>query len=257
LNLRHAAAVSVSTMSVGNFLDRGAPRVQTRTVRNAVLVGLAALAAYASARRARADVTTRPGSLVPVVSDDEADWQKERPPAYLGFGASAAKDLHYHADLYVEGGMRVATTPIWVHGLIGSGGETQIQDQGQFLEARGGIELSCQHRTVVCGFFGIDVGGQLESTIDKDGNEKAKLDGVVAVPRMGLDLGGNALRIRASVDGRWFRYETMVLPLSDDGKSVNMLISAISFHDLKIPLRQAQSSAEPGASLNPAGNSAG
>lgn len=103
--------------------------------------------------------------------------------------------------------MRVATTPLWVHALIGSGDETRIKDQGQFLEARGGIELSCQHRTVVCGFFGIDVGGQLESTVDQDGKEKTKLDGVVAVPRMGLDLGGDFFRIRASVDGRWFRYE--------------------------------------------------
>ena len=176
-------------------------------MRCAIFVGLAVIAGAAIATRARADVKTKPGSLVPVVSEDEEDWQKERPPAYLGFGASAAKDTNYHADLYLEGGMRVATTPIWVHGLIGSGSETQIKDQGRFLEARGGIELSCQHRTVVCGFFGIDVGGQLESTVDPDGNEKTKLDGVVAVPRMGLDLGGDALRIRASVDGRWFRYE--------------------------------------------------
>ena len=35
---------------------------------------------------------------------------------------------------------------------------------------------------------------------------------------------------------RWFRYETLLLPLSEDGRTVNMLISAISFHDLKIPI---------------------
>jgi len=39
--------------------------------------------------------------------------------------------------------------------------------------------------------------------------------------------------------GRWFRYETLILPLSDDGTEINMLISAISFHDLKIPIRPA------------------
>ena len=32
------------------------------------------------------------------------------------------------------------------------------------------------------------------------------LSGVIAVPRMGLDMGGESLRVRASVDGRWFRY---------------------------------------------------
>ena len=42
----------------------------------------------------------------------------------------------------------------------------------------------------------------------------------------------------------------MVLPLSDDGKTVNMLISAISFHDLKIPLRPGQ--AETASSVSSA-----
>jgi hypothetical protein len=55
-------------------------------------------------------------------------------------------------------------------------------------------------------------------------------------------------------NGRWFRYETMVLPLSDDGKSVNMLISAISFHDLKIPLRPGQVAPETAPSVSSARN---
>jgi hypothetical protein len=54
-------------------------------------------------------------------------------------------------------------------------------------------------------------------------------------------------------NGRWFRYETMVLPLSDDGRTVNMLISAISFHDLQIPLRPEPPAKETD-SLNPAGS---
>jgi hypothetical protein len=37
-------------------------------------------------------------------------------------------------------------------------------------------------------------------------------------------------------DGRWFRYEALLLPLSADGATVDMLMSVISFHDLKIPL---------------------
>jgi hypothetical protein len=46
-------------------------------------------------------------------------------------------------------------------------------------------------------------------------------------------------------EGRWFRYETMILPLSEDGNTVNMLISAISFHDLKIPLQPNEASPTP------------
>jgi hypothetical protein len=153
---------------------------------------------------ARADVSHPTGSLVPVVSDDEAKWQQERPPAYLAVGSSVSMDAHVNADLFLEGAMRVATTPIWVHGLIGTGAETQWRDQGQFLEARGGIEVSCSVRRIVCGFFGVDVGGEVQQRTG-DGQQD-KLTGVIAVPRMGLDLGGDIVRLRASVDGRWFRY---------------------------------------------------
>src|SRR5262249_49143441 len=83
--------------------------------------------------------------------------------------------------------------------------ETQIQDQGRFLEARGGIELSCGQRRAVCGFFGVDVGGELQTR--RGDSDADPLSGVVAVPRMGLDLGGDMLRLRASGDGRWFRYQ--------------------------------------------------
>ncbi|HVM83301.1 MAG TPA: PAS domain-containing protein [Candidatus Binatia bacterium] len=51
--------------------------------------------------------------------------------------------------------------------------------------------------------------------------------------------------------GRWFRYETLLLPLSSDGTTIDMIISAISFHDLKIPIAaervtSSQSSSAPG-----------
>jgi hypothetical protein len=143
-------------------------------------------------------------SLVPVVSDDQEEWQRQRLPAYIGFGSSVVSDAHLNADLFLEGAMRVATTPLWVHGLIGTGAETQINDQDQFLEARGGFELSCATRRKVCGFFGVDVGGEIQSRRG-DGSDK-QLSGVVAVPRMGLDMGGDIVRVRATVDGRWFRY---------------------------------------------------
>ena len=163
---------------------------------------IVAAALLASARVARAG-----SSLVPVVSDDQAEWQRERLPAFLALGSSVSTDSHRtNADLFLEGAMRVATTPIWVHGLIGTGAETQINDQDRFLEARGGFELSCATRRTVCGFFGIDVGGEIQSRRSDGGD--TTLSGVVAVPRMGLDMGGDIVRVRASVDGRWFRYRT-------------------------------------------------
>lgn len=94
-----------------------------------------------------------------------------------------------------------------------------------------------------------------------------RLDGSRHVERFGFDLTGRSLdefpypEMRQAIyegyrdvverreprrdfrdlesSGRWFRYETIILPLSDDGEHINMLISAISFHDLKIPIRPA------------------
>ena len=91
-----------------------------------------------------------------------------------------------------------------------------------------------------------------------------RLDGSRHVQRFGFDLTGHSLddfpypEMRQAIfesyrdvveareprryyrdletGDRWFRYETLLLPLSDDNRTINMLISAISFHDLKIPL---------------------
>jgi|SRR4051812_32065761 hypothetical protein len=99
-----------------------------------------------------------------------------------------------------------------------------------------------------------------------------RLDGSRHVERFGFDLTGRSLddfpypemrqaiyeSYREVVDGRvprryyrdlessgrWFRYETLILPLSNDGERINMLISAISFHDLKIPIRPASTPAQ-------------
>src|SRR5262249_13675274 len=172
----------------GIFLDRMRASCQTRPMRIGVLLtatGLSlAMAGSIAGSAARADgpQPARRSGLVPVVSDDEAEWAKERPPAYLAFGSAVSSDAHVNADLFLEGGMRVATTPIWVHGLIGSGAETRIQDQGRLLEARGGIELSCGQRRAVCGFFGVDVRGDLQTR--RGDPDQDKRTGVVARPRI-------------------------------------------------------------------------
>ncbi|HTJ45032.1 MAG TPA: hypothetical protein VL463_23150 [Kofleriaceae bacterium] len=164
-----------------------------------IVVALAGLAGAA-----RADLPKKGSdSIVPVVSDDQG-WQRDRQAAYLAFGTSLTTDAYTNMDLFLEGGMRVSTTPIWVHGLIGTGAETQVHGQGDFLEARGGFEVSCGTRRIMCGFFAIDVGGEMQRRRgDKD---EDALKGVVAVPRLGVDMGGDMVRLRASIDGRWFRY---------------------------------------------------
>jgi hypothetical protein len=63
----------------------------------------------------------------------------------------------------------------------------------------------------VCGFFGIDVGGEVER--HHSGTSKDKIIGFIAVPRFGFDVGGSTLRLRASLDGRWFRYQAKTDPL--------------------------------------------
>lgn len=43
-------------------------------------------------------------------------------------------------------------------------------------------------------------------------------------------------------DGRWFRYETLLLPLSSDGTVIDMIAAVISFHDLQIPIEPDKTS---------------
>jgi hypothetical protein len=96
-------------------------------------------------------------------------------------------------------------------------------------------------------------------------NFSFRLDGSRHVERFGFDLTGRSLdefpypEMRKAIfdsyhdivehreprryfrdlesGGRWFRYETLLLPLSKDGKRIDMIVSAISFHDLKIPIQ--------------------
>ncbi len=151
-----------------------------------------------------------PPSQVPVVEDEEVP-ESGRPPAYFATGTSVSHDAHTNASVFVEGGMRVANTALWVHGLIGTGAALQVEGEEHFLEGRGGIEVSCSRRQAVCGFFGIDVGGEVQR--HRSGGDKDKKVGFIAVPRFGFDVGGALVRLRASIDGRWFRYAAKTDPL--------------------------------------------
>jgi len=91
-----------------------------------------------------------------------------------------------------------------------------------------------------------------------------RLDGTRHVERFGFDLTGHWLddfpypEMRQAIfdsyrevveaaaprryyrdlesDGRWFRYEALLLPMARDGRTVDMLVSVISFLDMQIPL---------------------
>ena len=95
-------------------------------------------------------------------------------------------------------------------------------------------------------------------------NFSFRLDGSRHVERFGFDLTGRSLddfpypEMRQAIfesykdvidhreprryfrelesAGRWFRYETLLLPLATDGETIDMIVSAISFHDLQIPI---------------------
>ena len=95
-------------------------------------------------------------------------------------------------------------------------------------------------------------------------NFSFRLDGSRHVERFGFDLTGRSLEefpypeMRKAIfesykeiidhreprryfrdlesGGRWFRYETLLLPLSSDGSTIDMIVSVISFHDLRIPI---------------------
>ena len=95
-------------------------------------------------------------------------------------------------------------------------------------------------------------------------NFSFRLDGSRHVERFGFDLTGRSLddfpypEMRQAIfdsykdvidhresrryfrdlesASRLFRYETLLLPLSSDGTTIDMIVSVISFHDLQIPI---------------------
>jgi len=120
--------------------------------------------------------------------------------AFLGLDTTSARAAYGAAT--VEGGYRLLDLPLWIRGLLARGSVAQVYEMPEsnsYLEARVGIEVrGCEPRRIVCLFAGIDGGVRRERLL----NDGQQLEGTfnVIVPRVGLDVGTDHLRLRPALE---------------------------------------------------------
>jgi hypothetical protein len=125
---------------------------------------------------------------------------------YLEPGAAVgvAQDGFYGA-LHLDGGHRLVGL-LWLHARLARGDMATIHVAGSdppslssFTEARLGLELrGCRRDGYLCLFGGVDAGYASES-YDRPVDMPTNV--ATATARLGLDFGGNSLRVRTSVEG--------------------------------------------------------
>jgi hypothetical protein len=152
-------------------------------MRTASLAALATAGAFASLLAVPAVAHAQPSLVEPVASPS---------------GAPAA-------DAYLEPGLEVGLSrggALWLHGRLAQGSMAGIDERtmaSDFTEARVGLEArSCGLHGVLCLFTGLDAGYRHERLLAEYDNTRADL--AAAIPRLGFDLGGTRLRLRASIE---------------------------------------------------------
>ena len=131
--------------------------------------------------------------------------------AYLepGIEAGITHGAVYGA-LEFDGGYRLSDTPLWLHGRFAQGALAEIERDtmnSDFTEARLGLELrGCLLDHIACLVGGVDFAYRHEMLVSAHDHTTADL--AVAIARLGLDLGGNHIRFRPSIEtgveqGRW------------------------------------------------------
>ena len=102
----------------------------------------------------------------------------------------------------IEAGVRLGSGPLWAHGMILSGGAGEIDEAnttGTILQVRGGVEArTCSASRIACASAGIDVGYSHAQVMAEDWTDK--WSGGMLIPRVGLDVGGDHLRVRPGVE---------------------------------------------------------
>ena len=121
--------------------------------------------------------------------------------AYANVGASIGTMRALRGGFYVDGGMRLADTPLFAHALLESG---KSGSDGSYQQARGGIEArSCRVAGWLCAFAGLDVGYQHDHVVDEmlfsDTVYMTNSHDLLAVPRVGIEV-GRQLRFRLALE---------------------------------------------------------
>lgn len=140
------------------------------------------------------------------------------PHAYVQTGVMAGgnNDL-ITLGATVDAGFHLDHTPFWIHARVagGAGGKLFATGTGSLFQVRAGVESrSCAFDGVVCAMAGLDLGLQHTTWTGHDDpwfsdsvapDMTTTIDRFVAVPRVGLDIGGRVRfrpSLEADVDGQ-------------------------------------------------------
>ena len=126
-----------------------------------------------------------------------------RSQSYVAFGAMAGADVGLDLALTGEVGYRLHGGPLWLHAQVTDAlWNGDDQGSGVLRNVRGGIEArKCTDDGVACLVGGIDIGLQHATWVDREDSMQTEThDDVIAVPRVGLDFGGEHLRFRPAIE---------------------------------------------------------
>lgn len=138
-----------------------------------------------------------------VVTGDSAA-PSARATTYVSLGATTGLEwIGTYQAAQLEAGRRIS--PMWwVHGsfALGRGQDAPMSTPGPYLNVRGGLEaripLAFTHDLVRV-VAGADLGYRTLTTTDPYRDQATVEDGVILVPRIGLDI-GTSIRFRPGID---------------------------------------------------------
>jgi hypothetical protein len=140
-------------------------------------------------------------SLPSVAAADEVSAPPAAPSAtYVSALTAASVDQFIAFDAGAELGTRLAGA-WWGHGSLRLGQAGDAEGSGGHFEVRVGAEhQACNASGAVCRVVGLDLGFQASTWEKEDMHEKH--NGPLVAPRLGLDVGGDHLRLRLALEAR-------------------------------------------------------
>lgn len=125
---------------------------------------------------------------------------------YVGVGAMFGFQRDVVGGFFIDGGKRIGTTPLFLHGQL-TGGKSGAD--GSYVQLRAGVEArTCVVRELFCGVVGVDTGYQRDQMITREllGNPAMEVDAhdALLVPRVGLEA-GTKVRLRAMAEAPLFK----------------------------------------------------
>ena len=124
------------------------------------------------------------------------------PSAYVETDAKLGgwSGVGYGAMLAVDGGTRL-TDVLWTHLELAYGRGGFDEATGSVAQIRLGAEArSCTTSGTWCGIAGMDLGGYRAITMTEGEMSNGTLTALVAVPRVGLDIGSSNIRFRIGLE---------------------------------------------------------